>query len=471
MNKLVFSRLVISYLVFIILFFPVLTTYFSQDDFFHFQASLTDGSIGQFLNFFVFKPFEVQGYAFYRPIFREALYHINYDLFGLNPLPFRLLQFLLQFINIYLVYKLIFRIFNKKIVAYLASFLYAISSTNVALLYYLAGGIQAQGATMFVLLTLLLFQKNRLLSFLTFLLALASHEMAIVTPILLAGLLWIKGKKSYFYLIPFTFFTVLFLYLDLIYIGVSKTEVAYIPAFNIKTTLNSSMWYTGWALGLPEMLIDFVPPGLKLDPRLMQYWGNYFSLIFPAFFGVLAILVFSVLKFYKKLTNKNFLFLLYWFPVALLPVIFFPVHKSTYYMAIAMPGFCGALSYIILQNKKIITLALVGLFILLNITSVKLGEITFPAARRAKIAQKLISDIKNQYPTLLISATVFVKDDPNYPFIAQDWGGSAKQASFALSDANAFRLLYHDQSLKVYFEGKDTLPKDDLVFEFVAKIE
>jgi len=153
--------LLIIYSAVVLLYFPSLTTYFSHDDFFHFKISMTDGSLGQFVNFFGFHPFNERLIAFYRPIFREVLYNTFYNLFGLNQLPFRLLSFAIHFINIYLVFNLMQLLFKKKFISYFASFFFAITAANVSSFYYLAGGIQTQGATMLILLSIITLTKKR----------------------------------------------------------------------------------------------------------------------------------------------------------------------------------------------------------------------------------------------------------------------------------------------------------------------
>ena len=149
----------IIYIFVIVLYCPALSTFFSHDDFFHFKVSLTDGSFGQFIKFFGFYPFEQRQIAFYRPLFREVLYNSFYYLFGLNQIPFRLLSFSIHFINIYLVFSFMQKLLNKKVISYFTSFFFGVTAANVAPFYYLAGGIQTQGATMLILLTLISFIK------------------------------------------------------------------------------------------------------------------------------------------------------------------------------------------------------------------------------------------------------------------------------------------------------------------------
>ena len=478
MVKKIFPFLVIFSSV-IILYNKAFFTYFSQDDFFHFRATMIDGGFAEFLQFFGFPSFEERGYAFYRPIFREVLYFSFYKFFGLNSLPFRILQFMLHFTNVVLVYVFMQKLFAKRLLSLLTSFFFAISAANVGALYYLAGGIQAQGATLFVLASLILFWKGRkLFSFLSFILALASHELAITTPLLLVGIILIKEKnlkkvaiRVIWELLPYFLVSAAFVVINLFVIGLPRNEVQYEPILNPKAITNTLMWYAVWAIGLPEMLVDFVRPGFGLNPDLMKYWGGYFRLIFPTFFISVGILLFMLLKF--RDFKKKFLFLLIWFPTALLPVLFLPIHKKTYYLELSLPAFWGSLWYLAFSSfkkYKFLFVILVVSLLTLSIVSVKLGEATYWASLRGKVGQKLIKEILDQYPALPEGAKVYIKNDPSYPFVAPEWGGTSTQAFFVLSGSDALQVLYRDKSLKVYYEDRDKIPGDS-VYSFVAKIQ
>lgn len=475
----------------LVLYHPVLATYFSQDDFFHFKVSQTDGSLSGFIKLFGFYQFEERGIAFYRPIFRETLYNTFYSLFGLNHIPFRILQFLIHFINIFLVYILIEKIFQKKYLSLFVAFFFGISSSNVATLYYLAGGIQALGATMFILLTLIIFTryletnniKYAVLSFLTFLLSLGSHELAATIPVLLAGLSFAylplkKGVTKIRVLIPFFIILIAYLYLEIMKIGFSTQEQQYQINLNLKTLVNSLMWYSGWALGLPEMLIDFVLPGFKLNPALMRYWGNFYSVIFSAFGVIIAILTTTIIYLFtsKKFIfqNKKFLFFLVWFPLGLIPVIFLPAHKSAYYLYPVLPAFWAIIGYLILNthlSRILVVIFCITAFVL-SATSINLGHTTYWAAQRGRVAQKLINQVKSQYPTLPKGAILYIENDPNYPFVAKEWGSSSKQAAFILNNEDALRLVYKDPTLKVYYEDLIKPPNylKDKIYKLTAKI-
>lgn len=457
-----------------------------------FKVSQTDGTLGGFLNLFAIHSFSERGIAFYRPIFREALHNIYFGIFGLNHIPFRILMFLIHFINITLVYILVNKILKSQAIAFFATFFFGITAANVALLYYLAGGIEAGGATMFALLTLILYRnylqnkklKNLLFCFLTFLLAIFSHEIvAAIGGVLLIMLICSPVKKSLnklTTLLPFFLATTLLLYIDLVVIGLSPGEKQYQFIFNIKPILNSAAWYCGWALGLPETLIDFVGPGLKLNPTLMRYWGNYYTIIFSAFSAAIIFfslsIIYLILRKRQLFANRNFWFFALWFPMGLLPVIFLPGHKSTHYLVFVLPAFWATVGYLVInfyfitsKNNKFIAATIVFLLtfslIILSTASVKLEDTTYWAASRGRLAEKLINDVKTAYPTLPKGSVIYFTNDPDYPYLTKEWGNTSKQASLVLNGSDALQLLYKDPTIKVYYEDSvgSLNPKDKVI--------
>ncbi len=472
----------------IILYHPALFTYFSQDDFFHFKVSQTNGTLWGFLNLFGFHTFQERGIAFYRPIFREALFNIFYSIFGLNPYPFRILQLLILFLNSILTYYLIFKFFKNEYLSFFVAFFYTICSAQVSPLYYLAGGIQVLGATTFLLLTLIFILQNSVLSYLTFILALGSHELSAIIPFLISGLLLIqysfkKFLRKVWIVFPFFFTLFAYLYLEITRIGFPQTEKQYQIVFSIKTTLNSYMWYMGWAIGLPEMLVDFVLPGFKLNPSLMRYWGNYYLIIFSTFMISLILIaagtIYLLFRRKGQLLNKKMLFFVFWFLISLTPVILLPLHKSTQYLETGLVAFWTIIGLFILKfyqlSKHLLVKVYLGILIfslvVLSGTSIILQKDTYWAAQRGKYAKDLITQVTKTYPALPRGSIIYFKNDPNYPFVATQWGSSSKQAAFILNNSDALRLVYNDPSLKVYYEDLEKITiQDKNVYPLVAKI-
>lgn len=464
-----------------------------------FKVSQTDGTFNGFLKLFAIEPFSERGIAFYRPIFREALHNIYFAIFGLKAIPFRILVLTIHLINITLCYILVKKIFKDNLLAFWSAFFFGTASANSALLYYLAGGIEAGGATMFALSSLILFWlylQNRqkrfyALSFTAFLLAIFSHEIVAAVGGVMFLMFLFSGRKvslnSLKLFIPFILTTSALLYIDLVIIGLSPGETQYEFIFNLKTITNSLSWYFLWAFGLPETLIDFVGPGLNINPTLMRYWGNYYTIIFPA--AVVAFLMLFISVFYllskkiKLLLNRQFWFFLLWYPVGLLPVVFLPGRKSTHYLVFVLPAFWTIVSFLVLKlyrtlskNSKFLgtsigALTIISIF-LLSFTSVRLLDSTYWAAQRGRIAEKLIKNVKETYPTLPKGAVIFFTNDPDYPYLTKEWGHTSKQASLILNGSDALTLLYKDPTLKVFYEDLASPPEEfkDSIYTITAKI-
>ncbi len=461
------------------LYFPVFKIFFTGDDFFHFKVSLTYGSLASFIKLFGFYPFDSRGIAFYRPLFREVTYNLVYQIWGLNQIPLRVLSMLLHFSNVVLVFIFIKQIFKSERVAYLTSLFFSIAVANTGAIYYLAGGLQAQGATLFVLSTLIIFPKHKILAFITFILSLMSHELAVVTPALLVGLMILNKDFKVKYVWPYLALVIVYLYADFKIIGFSKSEIQYRLSLNPKSSINNIFWYGLWSFGLPETLIDFIGPGFKLNPNLFKYWGYLYKFISPAFFAsiatLLAIFMSKIIKLKRIILKKEIIFLGFWFVTGISTVVFLPLHKSTYYLALSLPAFWAIVSYFLFEKSKVskfLSLVFVICLSVLIFYSTRAMDITYWASQRGKLSERLISDIKTKYPSLPKGASIVVKNDPNYPFIADDWGGTSKQANLILSGSDALQLLYNDPSLKVFYEDLG-IPKDEVQdnsFEFMAKI-
>jgi len=466
-----------------VLYSPIFSVYLVGDDFFHIKISLTDGTLGGFINLFGFHPFSERLIAFYRPITRELVYFTFYRLFGLSQFPFRILSLAIHLVNISLVYLLTKKIFKEKKISLFVMFFYGIAAANLAPLSFSAGGLQTTGAAMFVLMTLILFEKHKILSFITFLFGLASHELSIAGLPLLIGWQFLQMKrirvKDYLIFIPHVLVTLIYLYLNIKVIGFSQGEVQYQPVFNPKAVINSLAWYSIWAWGMPEMLVDYVRSGLSLNPNLMKFWGQYFKVIFPAFFlsaGVLlGSLVFLLIKARDIFLKREFWFFIFWFGVGLAPVIFLPLHRSSYYLAVSLPAFwivMGMLSWEIMRKSKVFFGLLILSLLVLNIFSIKVGEKTYWAFQRGQIAGKLVEQIKLKYPILPTGAVVLWTNDPNYPQLSGDWKGSSNQAYFILNGSDALTLLYQDPTLNVFYEDRGGVPEEieTPVYQITAKI-
>ena len=442
----------------LILFYKAFFNFFAADDFFILKISKVN-SLREFLLFF--SPKETYGQPFFRPLVQRAYPFFVKSIFGLNPFPFHLCSFALFFINILLVYKLIKRFTNKKNIALLSSFLYGTNASNFISLHWIILFSQICMTTLFLLTIYFCLKKNNF-AVIAFIFALFSIETAIIIPFALLLITFFFPQKKQKSLLPFFLILVFYLLIMLFFGQIFSlfSEKNYALFISPKTFINNLFWYGLWSFGLPEMLIDFVGPGLKINPNFLNWYLGY-GLIFLASITIVVpwLLIKLIQAFKLKSKQKRLIiFFILWFILTLGPVLVLPWHKFTYYLTVPLLGFSGLLSTILIQTPKIHRAIIVTIFFILSFTSIKLNEKTHWVIKRAKIAHSLIKTAKEKYPLPPKEASFYLINDPHYPFISKEWGSSSTQAHHALSGESAFQVFYNDYSLKVYFEDLNLPP-------------
>jgi len=228
---------------------------------------------------------------------------------------------------------------------------------------------------------------------------------------------------------------------------------------------------------LPEMLVDFVTLKFQVNPNLFKWYEDYVKIVFSFLALIFAIILYLIILFKDKLIKQKSLYLfLSCYLISLVPFLFFPQHKFVYYLTfpvIWFSMFLGMfLSFVWRRKGKTKFLVAVFLFsyIFISFKTVEINKITYWAAKRARAAQFLISDITSKYPKVERSTIFYFRKDPNYPQISQEWGSSSKQAFYILSGSDALQLSYRDTTIKVMYEDIDALPKgQDKVIVYTAK--
>lgn len=447
----------------LVLYFPVFSLYFTQDDFFHLKMG-TAHSLRDFFNFFSFhNPY---GYPFYRPLTTQFYNFLMKSFFGLQPLYFHLISFFFFLANLFLVFKIVGKLLKSRNLGFLASFLYAINASNLGSLAYISN-FQEIGMAFFFFLSFWVYLKNNKWAFLVFILALLSKENAVVLPLILFVYEFLLGKKEWKKTLPF-WFVLGFYFVFRIGGGFPDVSV-YQPILDLRKLINSYFWYFLWGLGLPEMLIDFVGPGLKIDPRLIIYYRREVQIIFSASLAFVLLLAGSILKSRKSEKGREAFFLL-WFLIGLLPVIFWPWHKFSYYLTLPLLGLIGFFVLLLKNLPKILIGVAVLLLLIISLTTIHLSWSTYWVITRAKIAENLVNDLKGKYPELPRAATLYFENDPEYPLIL-GFGNSSTQAYYTLSGENGPQVIYDDDSLEVYYQDIEKPSEGEEAFSIVAKIK
>lgn len=470
--------------IFIIFFNDSFFSFFSQDDFFHFRV-IMDKKFTDIPSFFLTLN---RDYAFYRPLSRETLNLILYKSFGLNSIVFHFINILIIFINGFLLFVFVRNISSNSKVGVFSLIIYSFNSIHSIELYYLSS-VQTLLVTTFILGSLIFYikflkkysLKYKLLSILFFIAAVLSHEFGLILFFFLPTLEIynkkklkdIKFNKILLNLFPFI---VIFLVRLILQLGIPvDSQTAYKPVFSLWSLLNTFLWYLLWINGLPEMLSDFMTLKLNFNPHFFEYYGYYAGIVFPLLIINFTLIIFFILKIKHLIFRRKdfFLFLLF-FITSIIILSFFPRHKFIYYLSFALIGFCGVMGLILyfawkrgIMYKLLTLIFLLG-YIFVSFETIKLNKITYWAAKRANSAKKIVKSIKKEYPEVQKGTVFYIKNDPNYPFIAKEWGSSSKQAFYILSGSDAFKLIYNDPSIKVYFEDNDkvslTANKDIIVY-------
>jgi len=459
-------------LVALILYFPSLANFYTNDDFFHLRISQVN-SFKEFLNFFnLFK--SPEGWGLYRPLTTQVFYFLTVKFFNLSPLPLHIISFLTFFVIVFLVSEFTRIIIKNKNIALLSAFLYATSATHFGHLYFL-GAYQELGMTLFFLSSVIFFVKYEIntktkyavkylfLSFIFFIMALMSKETALVLPpILVLTYIYFKLikrinisiKTFIFSILPYILTLLIYLFLRFRYYGFVSGD-SYLWNFSPFKAINTLSWYGLWAFNIPEMLVDFVGPGLHLNPNLLKYWSKEIIPIFTLFvlqiFLVFGLMIKSFINRKKISKEKCFLliFSFFWFVLTLIPIIFLSIHKFTFYLTLPLIGIVLVLGYLL--KEAMINRVGIGLFLAVwIITSVLTLRFTIQTnwiTQGEKVSEKVyLYFLKNRWD--FISKNIIfidISEDKSLPW------SPTETIKTVLSGNNFFYVFYPEFSVHVYY--------------------
>lgn len=475
--------LLLIFLISFILFSPSLFTFFTNDDFFLLKISQA-GNLKEFLNFFNLTR-GPDGLGMYRPLTTQVFYFLGWKLFNLDPLGLHIISFGVFFAVVYLVYRITYVLlsnFESRItnnVSLLAAFLYSVSATHFGHLYYLAA-FQELGLTVFFLLSVLTFinfleksaKVQLFISVLFFILSLLSKETAVVLPLVLVLVYWffraqkrtdLSIRKFIGSTVPFFLILSSYFIIRVFFYGITSGD-SYIWDFSPRV-LNTIFWYGLWSFGLPEMLVDFVGPGLKFNPNLLKFWSREIIPIFILFGTILAQIGYLMIKNYKKLINRKslilILFCISWFIVTLSPVLFLPLHKFTYYLTVPLVGISVAVSYLLATiHSSPITILFLAIWLSLSILTLTLTHKSHWITRGATVAKNVHKYFEENELTLTTYRTIAfynTQEDSDLP-----WKPSSL-LKVVLSDQNYFKVFWNDKYTAKYYDLLEVIAEKDAI--------
>ncbi|OGD81414.1 hypothetical protein A3G14_00080 [Candidatus Curtissbacteria bacterium RIFCSPLOWO2_12_FULL_38_9] len=434
------------------LFYPSLNYYFFQDDWFVLNWVRT----GNLLSFFEFRT----DIIYWRPISMPIFFWIGEKIFGLNPLGFHLLSFIIHLFNVFLISIISFLLFKNKKAALITGLLYATSSFHFMTLSWLSLTWNAIGFFFFqISIIFYILNRNRNSSSLYcgiiifFLLSLVSTEFAITFPMLIITLEFIlnaKSRKDYLSIIPVIapIFIVIIAYLlsrTIFYPIPSKGEYELTLGLGVFKNL---FWYGLWLFNLPEELkYQIILSKLHVTENFLNAARNYLQIIiFTAVINV--ILFFYILgKVLNAKTIRLFITSVIFFIAGLLPVLFLAEHSFPYYLTIPsvlLFVFMGlTLSQYSQKYKSEKSTLLIVIFtiswLVTSHTTLALTKKIHWVTAEENLSRKYINIAHEKYPTLPTNLTIEI---PN----------SGKQIIQSLMDQNAMQVIYNNDKVKTVYK-------------------
>lgn len=436
-------------------------TFFQQDEWQYFGAYVSAlSSTNPFFN--IVLPYQ-GGLTHFFPL-GQLLFFIEFVLFGINFYQYAYVGLFLHLINALLVFILIKKIIEKKIIAFLTSTLFLTNSIAHQPVTWILAGLGTLPSTACILLSIIFFidflkkNNNRLfkVSILLLFIALLFKEIALFL-FLFYPLLWILfGRKKemfaktdikpFFILAGTGLFYVLFRFVLIIYniSGIqpettnqsSATLISYIYRF-----------FTVPFKGLPQ---SFIPQGtlIKISDAVVRLTYPQFvatdgvanpfisqSIVLDlvcyflsAIILFISLLIFLYFKKNEKAVGRGLLFGLFLIATSLFPFIFV-AGKAGYYsifeprnLYVAMIGsslavsiFCYFLACLITENvskRKVITILLVLPYLLLSIITVRRDVSQLESI--GQLRRSFLQEIQEKYPSLPIPVAFYVESDSPY---------------------------------------------------------
>jgi len=258
------------------------------------------------------------GSNFYRPL-QTISYMWDYHLWQLDPYGYHLTNIFLQILVAFLVFLFTFYFLKETRVALAAALFFALNPLHTEAVTYISGRADMLMAVFLLSALLLFIRGRRVLSWLAFVFALLSKELAVVFPLIILGYLFycrnqeIKKKEGFLKLI------LPFLAIDFLYLLSRLTSLNFLrehPPALAKYPLLVRL------VVLPDVLLAYfklliLPVDLHMSWTLQR--ATNFSGIFLNWFLFGMIFAASAYIFKKRKQANIWGFMLFWFFIFLLP--------------------------------------------------------------------------------------------------------------------------------------------------------
>lgn len=503
------SVLVVAVIILVAFNLPHLDAFFSQDDFAGLFVDADNAS--EFAEFFKPEPTGVR--PWYRPVSFQLRYWVMRELFGFDPVPFHLLSLLIHSVNIFLCYRFLRLLTDRRDLSTLAAVLYGLNGAHQMALFWFSAGNEIFAAFFF------LWGMNVFLDWklkpgmgrgigvcLLFILMLLCKETAVTFPfvILLTNYLISRDTESRFGAnksggkIIIALFMILVIYLAFWFLfqyqpgggegeGYSLTLNPVKLGTNFVAFVVQAFIGRGIIYAVTQSAVGGYPSdiarGMLHSPMGMTVVG-VICLLITGF----IILLRRVWKDFPKWTRCIILWGLAWFVICLFPVLPLAGHNYAYYMNLALIGFSAMLASIAYgfrialppsSSWRKIGWILVGLFIVNFVANTWISANVRTIPRLSVIAEQAFDEMLRTRTSFEEGTVLFILDVDN----RFDWAvqhGLMYRAYYGDDLSYCYVILegqkaiwsqleargWSDERPKVFYswDGSDYIPRDEQYF-------
>lgn len=283
-----------------------------------------------------------------RPWSERLIFIVNYGLFGLNPLPFRVMVFALQFANLALIATIGTRMTGERAAGFAAALLWAINATTVDPLAWASANNQVQVAffillAFYFLLRYLETGESRfyLYQWIAFLLGFGALEFNIVYPALASLYVFLFARKYLWRTLPLFAASAAYLALHAAVAPPGKD-----PAYVLHYTgamVRTLAKYWAWTVGPVDFWAPIPVPSWLIPAAVLV--------------ASIGLLVFAVTH------GRLSVFLLGWFVIAIAPVLPLRDHVTEYYAFVPAIGLCWLGGWAVTAGRRVPAIALAAIYV------------------------------------------------------------------------------------------------------------
>lgn len=367
-----------------ILFFPSLTTYFVQDDFWLLAIS----KVRQISDFgFLFIP--RTDAVWYRPLSSQIFFAFGQWVFGLNPIPYHMLVFITHFFTAWCLYRLLLILKQSRETGWLTAFLYLTHQAHVISLSWLAAYSFILGPLLIVLTLIFFLQKKYVLAFIMGTLGAMTNEVNLLVPFFLLPFIDfndVKNRnKNCFLLVSFALMSILVVFLRKI--AYPSEIITELYRFHISVGVFSTLKFYILRLISVPLLFD--------EMSLLSQVGILFLVLL--FIGTVSL---AIAKSWIKEKRLSLLFL-YLTGIGVAPFIFLADHLAPHYLSFSLLGWSAFMAFglqAFLKGKKWLYTICIGVYLIVQFFGSQWTYKTHWLFTRAKLAQTLVSEEKLMHP-------------------------------------------------------------------------